>query len=62
MDWDDIQPKPKVEIVVGAKLDQLSVADLEERIAALRVEIERVEVELAAKEARARAADELFKS
>ena len=62
MDWDDIQPKPKAALVVGEKLDQLSVADLKERIAALRTEIERVEAELASKEARAKAADALFKS
>lgn len=61
MDWDDARPKPKAEIVVGAKLDDLSVADLEERIVALRDEIARVEREIAGKRARAAAADALFK-
>jgi uncharacterized small protein (DUF1192 family) len=61
MDWDDARPKPKAEIVVGAKLDDLSVADLEQRIAALQDEIARVEREIANKRARAAAADALFK-
>jgi uncharacterized small protein (DUF1192 family) len=59
--WDDDLPKPKPQVIVGADLSNLSVADLEERIAALRSEIERVEAEMRTKKARAAAADALFK-
>lgn len=61
MDLDDFRPKPKPEIVIGEKLEASSVAELEERIVALRQEIERVETELAAKRARVAAAKALFK-
>ena len=61
MDWDDERPRPKPTITVGEKLDQHSVADLEERIVALTTEIERVKAELQTKKARAAAADALFK-
>lgn len=33
MDWDEVRPKPAAEIVVGANLTTLSVAELESRIA-----------------------------
>ncbi len=62
MDLEDFLPKPKPEIIVGEKLETLSVADLETRITALRLEIERVEAELAAKRARVAAAEALFKN
>lgn len=62
MDLDDFRPKPKPQMVVGEKLEALSVAELEARIVALRDEIVRVEAELAAKQARVAAAQALFKS
>jgi uncharacterized small protein (DUF1192 family) len=62
MDLDDFRPKPKPQIVVGEKLDDLSVAELETRIVSLRVEIERVSTELATKRDRVTAAEALFKS
>jgi uncharacterized small protein (DUF1192 family) len=62
MDLDDFRPKPKPAIVVGEKLDDHSVAELEARIAALRAEIERTEAELSAKRSRVAAAEALFKS
>jgi uncharacterized small protein (DUF1192 family) len=61
MDLDDLRPTPKPQIVVGDKLDALSVADLDARIAALREEIQRVEAELVGKRARVAAAAALFK-
>lgn len=61
MDWDDVRPRPKAVITVGEDLTTHSVADLEERIQALEAEIARVRAELAAKQARASAADALFK-
>jgi uncharacterized small protein (DUF1192 family) len=62
MDLEDFHPKPKPEIVVGEKLEALSLSELEARIAALQQEIERVEMELSAKRARVAAAEALFKS
>lgn len=60
--WDpDDLPRPKPQIVLGTDLSNLSVADLEERIAALKHEIDRVEAEVSIKKARAAAADALFK-
>jgi uncharacterized small protein (DUF1192 family) len=61
MDWDDLKPKPKREIIVGEKLEGLSVDELKERIAALTAEIGRVEAELAAKQKHEAAARSLFK-
>ncbi len=61
MDWDDVRPKPKPDIVVGEKLESLSVDDLVQRIAALEAEIERVKSELAVKRGRVAAAEALFK-
>lgn len=62
MDLDDFRPKPKPEIIVGEKLEALSVGELEDRVVALRREIERVETELSAKRSRVAAAEALFKS
>jgi len=61
MDWEDVRPKPQREITVGASLKELSIQDLEARIAALEGEIMRVKAELEAKRAQQRAADQLFK-
>lgn len=61
MDLEDFRPKPEPEIVVGEKLETLSVGELEARIGALRQEIERVEAELASKRSRVAAAEALFK-
>ena len=62
MDLDDFRPRPKPQIVVGEKLDEYSVADLDARIAALTQEIERTKAELVSKKARVAAAEALFKS
>ena len=62
MDWEDAQAKPPKQIVVGAALDEVSVAELEERILALKAEILRVEKELRLKRQQSAAADQLFKS
>ena len=61
MDWDDLAPKPKKAVTLGEDLKTHSVAELAERIAALREEIERVEGELAAKKAHEAAAAAIFK-
>jgi uncharacterized small protein (DUF1192 family) len=61
MSWDDERPKPKPTITVGEPLANLSIAELEARIAALTAEIERVRVEMRAKQAHETAAAALFK-
>lgn len=62
MDWEDLKPRPKRDCIVGEKLDGMSVSELQERIAALRIEIERTEAELGAKQKHEAAAKSLFKS
>lgn len=61
MDWDDQKPRPAKAITVGENLQDLSVAELDARIAALTQEIERVRVELRAKRAHEAAAAAVFK-
>ncbi|HEX5600097.1 MAG TPA: DUF1192 domain-containing protein [Hyphomicrobiaceae bacterium] len=61
MDWDEVRPKAHSIITVGEPLHELSVSDLEERLAALREEIRRVEKEIEAKRAHEKAASALFK-
>jgi uncharacterized small protein (DUF1192 family) len=64
MDRDDDRPRPKaagMSVTVGEPLANLSVAELEARIAALTQEIERVRAELEAKRAHEAAAAALFK-
>jgi uncharacterized small protein (DUF1192 family) len=62
MDWDEAKPKPAGDIVVGASLEALSVAELEARISLLEREIERVRRELDVKKARQTAAQSIFKT
>jgi uncharacterized small protein (DUF1192 family) len=61
MNWDDDLPRPKRVITVGDKLDQLSLAELDERVEALKAEIVRVTAESTAKRALVSAAAALFK-
>lgn len=61
MDWDDLKPKPAPTVTVGENLQNLSIAELEQRIVALSGEIERVRQELQAKKAHEAAADAVFK-
>ena len=51
MDWDELKPKKAPAITVGEDLRTLSLGELEQRIAALNAEIERVRQELQAKKA-----------
>ena len=62
MDWEDLKPRPRREIIVGEKLEGMSVSELQERIAALTAEIERTETELGAKQKHEAAAKSLFKN
>jgi len=64
MDLDDLFPsKPDDPLVALGKqdLDPLSVDELQERIAALKAEIERVEAHMQRAETHRSAAEELFK-
>ena len=58
----DDNPKMKARVhEIGQELGLLSVGDLNERIAQLRLEIERLEAELTAKGATKNAAEALFR-
>ncbi|MCE4224628.1 DUF1192 domain-containing protein [Methylobacterium sp. C25] len=59
---EDFRPRKLASHEIGQKLDELSVGDLVERIALLRVEIERLEAAKTAKEAARNAAGSIFKS
>lgn len=61
MDWDEQRPAPAKAITVGEDLQNLSVAELDARIAALTREIDRVREELRAKRAHEAAAAAVFK-
>jgi uncharacterized small protein (DUF1192 family) len=62
MDWDELNIKRAVKgVTLGESLETLSVAELEERIAALKAEIERVAAEVAHKRAHEAAAAAIFK-
>jgi len=54
-------PKPKPQIIVGEKLDIMSVADLEQRVEDLESEIVRVKAAIASKRASKSAADAFFR-
>lgn len=59
---DDDKPRPKADNnAVGADLYRLSVPELEERIEALKAEIERTQAEITKKRAQNSAAEALFK-
>lgn len=60
MDLDDL-PKPKPQMVIGEKLDNMGLAELEQRLVALAEEITRVRAEMARKQSGRAAADALFK-
>ena len=62
MDWDDTRPPLRSSASIGDNLETLSVAELEERIAAFTAEIERIQAELARKRAHESAAEALFRT
>ncbi|MGE3918329.1 MAG: DUF1192 domain-containing protein [Hyphomicrobiaceae bacterium] len=61
MDWDEARPRPKAEIRIGEDLSMLSIGDLEERVATLSAEIERIQATIATKRRQQDAAASLFK-
>lgn len=60
MDWDE--PKARKTFAIGENLSTLSVGELEDRIAALAAEIDRVKAEVDAKKKHSAAAASIFKS
>ena len=60
MDEDD-RPKKKLVHEIGQELALISVKELEERIALLRQEIERLEADIRQKQASRNLADQFFK-
>lgn len=58
---DDNEPRRKVVHDLGQPLDLLSIGELEERIAALRAEITRLEGAITARRATRAAAADIFK-
>ena len=58
---DDDRPKKKILHEIGQNLTLLSVGELNERIAILREEIERLEADIRTKQASKSAADLFFK-
>ena len=61
MDWDELKPKPKKSIAIGDNLETLSLAELEDRIAAFTAEIDRLRAEVTRKKSHNAAAEGLFK-
>jgi uncharacterized small protein (DUF1192 family) len=61
MEAEDL-PKKKPQIILGEPLDQLSIAELTQRIEALESEIGRVKAAIVSKQASRNAADAFFKS
>ena len=59
---DDDRPRPKITHQLGQDLSLLSFDDLNERVAALEAEIERLKTEAAKKRASRDAAASFFKS
>lgn len=61
MSFEDLPKKP-AGIVIGENLDLLSVSELEQRVAALEAEIERIKAVAQSKRASKQAADAFFRS
>jgi len=59
---DDDKPKRKISHEIGQDLSLLSVAELNERVALLNTEIERLQAAVAKKRASKDAANSVFKS
>lgn len=60
--WDEEKPKTPPKHAVGEDLSNLSIGELEARIAALKTEIARTEAEIGRKAEQTRLAKDLFKS
>ncbi|MDP2620828.1 MAG: DUF1192 domain-containing protein [Hyphomicrobiales bacterium] len=61
MDPEDLEPRPKPVHEIGENLSMLSVEELQARIELLKLEIARLETDMAAKQSSRAAADAVFK-
>ena len=61
MTFEDDRPKKKPVHEIGQDLSLLSVEELADRVAALKVEIARLEASIASKQASRSSADQFFK-
>ena len=59
---DENEPKKKLPFQVGQDLSDLSVGDIEEIVAELKAEIDRLQIDAKQKQASKSAADALFKN
>jgi uncharacterized small protein (DUF1192 family) len=55
------EPRPPAKMVIGEKLDEISIAELEQRVQALDAEIVRIRAEIVKKQAGKAAADAFFR-
>lgn len=62
MSVDENEPKKKLPFQIGQDLSDLSVGDIEEVVAELKAEIDRLQLDSQQKQASKSAADALFKS
>ena len=58
--FDENLPRPKRQFVIGQKLDELSISDLDEAVGELKAEIKRLETAKHAKSSHMSAAEALF--
>ncbi len=61
MDWDDVAKPNRAAITLGEDLTKLSISELAARIDLMRMEIDRIEAAVAAKQRQSAAADALFR-
>jgi len=62
MDWDEARARTKLSSGIGEDLSAVSIADLQDRAAALKAEIVRIEAAISAKRRQQDAAASIFKS
>ena len=61
MDWDEQKPRPAKAVTLGEDLRTLSISELDQRLAELALEAERVRTEIETKKAHEAAAASVFK-
>ena len=62
MTWDEDEPKPKLRRVTPIPLDPLGVAELQDYIAELQMEVARAEAAIVRKDGHRSAAERFFKA
>jgi uncharacterized small protein (DUF1192 family) len=61
MDWDEHKPRPAKAVTLGEDLRTLSISELDQRLAELAIEAERIRSEIQTKKAHEAAAAAVFK-